>query len=65
MKARKEKARTTRELDLLELLAHSQRGDKRLADAIVTVLCRADAETLGALGLILEFVAMWATKRPR
>jgi hypothetical protein len=65
MTARKAKARTTLELDLLELLEHSRRSDKRLADAVTTVLCRADAKTLAALGIVLEFVAMWATKGPR
>jgi hypothetical protein len=65
MTARPKKARTTLELDLLELLEHSRRSDKRLAGAITTVLCRADARTLAALGIILEFVAMWTTKGPR
>lgn len=65
MRARKERARTARERDVMDLLAHSKRRDARLADAIVTVLCRADARTLAALGLVLEFVAMRATRGPR
>jgi hypothetical protein len=65
MKTRKEKARTARERDLMDLLAHRKRSDARLADAIVTVLCRADARTLAALGRVLKFVAMRATRGPR
>jgi len=65
MRTRKERARTARERDLMVLLADSKRRDARLADAIVTVLCRADARTLAALGLVLEFVAMQATRGPR
>jgi len=65
MKARKERTRTARERDLMELLAHGTRSDARVADAIVTVLRRADARTLAALGLILEFVAMRVTQGPR
>lgn len=65
MKAHKERARTARERDLMDLLAHSKQHDARLADAIVTVLCRADARTLAAFGLILGFVAMRATRGPR
>ncbi len=62
MKARKEKARTAHERNLMDLRAHGKRRDARVADAIVTVLCRADARTLAALGLLLEFVAMRATR---
>lgn len=65
MKARKERTRTAHERDLTDLLAHGKRSDARVADAIVTVLRRADARTLAALGLILEFVAMRATRGPR
>jgi hypothetical protein len=65
MKARKEKARTARERDLMDLLAHTKRSNARVADAIVTVLCRADARTLAALGLVFKFVAMRATRGPR
>lgn len=65
MKARKERERTARERDLMDLLAHSKRSDAHVADAIVTVLSRADARTLAALGLVLEFVAMRATRGPR
>ena len=58
MKARKERARTARERDLMDLRAHSKQRDARVADAIVTVLCRADARTLAALGLVLEFITI-------
>ena len=57
--------RTTYERDLKDLLAHSKRGDARVADAIVTVLCRADTQTLAALGVVFKFVAMRATRGPR
>lgn len=65
MKARKERTRPARERDLMDLLAHNKRRDARVADAVVTVLCRADARTLAALGVVLEFVAMRATRGPR
>jgi hypothetical protein len=65
MKPRREKKRTARERDLMEVLAHSKRTDARVADAIVTVLSRADARTLAALGVIFEFVALWTTRRAR
>ena len=63
MKARRVKARTARERDQLEVLAHSERDAADVADAVVTVLSRADARTLAALGVIFEFVAMWAPRR--
>ena len=65
MKPRREKVRTAHELDLMRLLAHSKRRDERVADAFVTVLCRADDRTLAALGIVVEFVAMWARRRRR
>lgn len=65
MKAHREKARTARERDLMELLAHRKRTDERVADAFITVLCRADARTLAALGVVVEFVALRATRRSR
>jgi hypothetical protein len=65
MKAHREKARTARERDLMELLAHRKRIDERVADAFITVLCRADARTLAALGVVVEFVALRATRRSR
>ena len=61
----KKKARTARERDLMDLIAHGKRRDARVADAIVTVLCRADASTLAALGLVLQFVVRRASRRPR
>jgi hypothetical protein len=65
MKARKEKVRTAHERDLEQLLAHSKRSESRVADAIVTLLCRADTRTLAALGLVLKFVAARTTRRSR
>jgi hypothetical protein len=65
MTARRVKARTARERDLMEVLAHSKRTAERVADAVVTVLSRADARTLAALGVIFEFVALWTTRRRR
>lgn len=65
MKTRKERTRTAHERDLMAQLAHSKQSDARVADALVTVLCRADARTLAALGLLLEFVVMRATRGPR
>lgn len=57
MKRRSKKARTARELDLMDLLAHCKRTDERVTDALVTVLCRADASTLAALGVVFKLVA--------
>jgi hypothetical protein len=65
MKARRVKARTPSERDLMEVLAHSERTAEEVADAVVTVLSRADAPTLAALGRIFEFVALWAPRRRR
>ena len=65
MRARKEKVRTAHERDLMELLASSKRRSTRVADAIVTVLYRADADTLAALGLVFEFVARWSSRKLR
>jgi len=55
---------TTRERDLLELRAIQERRARQVADAFITVLCRADARTLAALGVIMAFVAKQATRRP-
>jgi len=65
MKTRKERTRTAHERELMAQLAHSKQRAARVADAIVTVLSRSDARTLAALGLILAFVAMRATRGPR
>jgi hypothetical protein len=65
MKRRGEKTRTARERDLMELLAYRKRIDERLADAFVTLLCRADAHTLAALGVVVEFVAQRTARRRR
>jgi hypothetical protein len=65
VKPRRKKARSAHERDLMELLTHGKQTDEQVADAFVTVLCRADADTLAALGVVVEFVAMWATRRRR
>ena len=41
------------------------RSGARVAGALATALCRADARTLAALGVVLDFVAGWAPGRPR
>lgn len=53
---------TTRERDLLELRALRERFERQLADALITVLRRADSNTLAALGVIVVFVAEQATR---
>ena len=65
MKTRKERTRTAHERELMAQLAHCKQSDARVAAAIVTVLSRSNARILAALGLILEFVAMRATRGPR
>jgi hypothetical protein len=65
MTARKRRARSPRELDLMELLTRQRRSDTRVAHALVTVLCRADAPTLAAFGIVLRFVVRWAPRRQR
>lgn len=50
------KARTARELDLMDLLDHLRRRDRGVADAVVEVLTRADATTLAALGTVVAFL---------
>jgi len=47
------------------LLAYGQQAERRVADALITVLCRADHHTLAALGVIVAFVARRATRRGR
>ena len=51
-----------READQRSLIAHLKRKESRVADAIVTVLGRADAKTLAAFGVVLDFVASQAAK---
>lgn len=65
MKRRRAKVRTAHERDLMELLAYSKRTEQRVADALITVLCRADHYTLAALGVVVAFVARWAARRSR
>lgn len=61
----KAQARSARERDLKDLLKQQHRRNARVADAFITVLDRADARTLAALGIVLRFVARWAPRRPR
>ena len=65
MTTRRKTVRTPRERDLLELHAYRDRTDQRVANALITVLCRADAATLAALGIVVQFVARRATRRSR
>ena len=63
MTARKERMRSPRELDLMHLRTQQRDRDERVAHALVTMLCRADAPTLAAVGIILGFVVRWAPRR--
>lgn len=65
MKSRRAKSRPSRERDLKEVLARLRRTDAEVADALVTVLRRADTRTLVALGVIFEFVAQRLQRRAR
>lgn len=67
MKSRPAKSRPTRarERDLKEVLARLRRADAEVAEALVTVLRRADTRTLVALGVIFEFVAKQFRRRAR
>jgi hypothetical protein len=65
MKSRRENVRTARERDLMELRAYRKRAEQRVADALITVLCRADPHTLAALGVVVAFVTQRATRRSR
>jgi len=56
---------TTRERDLLELRAERQRVERQVADAFITVLCRADPRALAALGVVVAFIVQRATRRSR
>jgi hypothetical protein len=65
VKPRREHARSARERDLRELRAYRKQTEQRVADALITVLCRADRHTLAALGVVVAFVAQRATRRSR
>ena len=65
MKARRKAVRPQREHDLLELRTYRKRAERRVADALVTLLRRADPHVMGALGVVVEFVALRATRRSR
>ena len=51
--------------DLKDLLAQLQQTEGRVAEALVTVLRRADPRTLAAFGVVLAFVAKRHQGRPR
>ena len=57
------KPRRSRERDLKDVLARLRRADAEVADALVTVLRRADTRTLVALGVIFEFVTQQLRRR--
>lgn len=61
------KSRPTRERerDLKEVLVRLRQTDAEVAEALVTVLRRADTRTLVALGVIFEFVAKRLRRRAR
>jgi hypothetical protein len=46
-----------RERDLKDMITQLKRTDARVAEALVTVLRRADPHVLVAFGVLLEFVA--------
>ena len=54
-----------RERDLKDLLAQLLRTEAQVAEAMVTVLRRADPRTLAAFGVVLEFVAKRRRGRAR
>ena len=54
-----------RERDLKDILAQLRRTEARVAEAVVTVLRRADPRTLVAFGVLLEFVARRRGRRTR
>lgn len=54
-----------RERDLKDMLAQLRRTEARVAEAVVTVLRRADPHTLVAFGVLLEFVARQRGRRTR
>jgi hypothetical protein len=54
-----------RERDLKDMLAQLRRTEARVAEAVVTVLRRADSRTLIAFGVLLEFVVRQRGRRPR
>lgn len=65
MTARRKTVRPPRERDLRDLHAYRDRTERRVANALITVLCRADAATLAALGTVVQFVADQAPRRLR
>jgi hypothetical protein len=63
VKPSREAERSAHERDLMELLAYCKQVDEQVADALVTLLSRADAHTLAALGVVMEFVVSQLRRR--
>ena len=55
----------TSEEQISEVLAHLRKRDQKVYDALLTLFTRGDGRVLTALGVILDFVVMEATARPR
>ena len=62
--AAKRGERTAHELDLMELLENSNERERRVADALVVILTRSNAEVLAALGTVVDF-AVKTVRRAR
>ena len=60
--AAKRADRPPRERDLMELLENSHERERRVADALVVILTRGDAEVLAALGIVVGFAVRTARK---
>ena len=67
MKRRRARSEPTRERerDLKDLLARRSQTDARVAEALVTVLRRADTRTLVAFGVLIEFVVQRLRRQAR
>jgi len=59
------RARSAREEDLIALLAHVTKHERRVADALVTVLKLGDPRVLAALGVLVDFAVKQAAKGSR
>ena len=47
--------RTARERDLMDLLEHVRKRDRRLSDALAVIATRGDAKVLAAVGTVVDF----------
>ena len=50
---------------MAEVLEHVRRRERKVYDALLTILTRGDGRVLAALGVLLEFVVVEATDRTR